>query len=626
MTDLLQHSVTRDDYADTPHSGGIVFLQSFGSYGADMWRLPPEPPGYWSPQRDAVLRSAIFAEDMWAAGVYKTITKNIGLDWLIADSADSARRIKQAQELFINADAGHGWVHFGFRHLGDYIGTDKGAFVEIERASDNKGARVLGLHHLDGSRCMPTGNLEIPVLYTDLHDREHELKWYQVLHFTDMPLGSASYHGIGFCATSRAYKTIYGLAGLERYKTEKITGDRANGIDIIRGISAAQLQDAITAHRLDAERRGAVAYRGKILIPQMSNQEINVASIDLAGMPDGFNAEEERKNAYLKYANALGVAVQDIQPLSGQGLGTGQQSIILDEAAQGQGLAVWRKQWMHLINERVLSAATTFTFNANDSRDQKAKAEVQQLRATTRDSMIQNGTITAVEARNMAADADDIPKDFLAEDETPGGMLSDTQKPMIEDSPPPAPLIAVKAAGSSLDRLIARLSGAIDSLTSELESGGLSVDDWEAQMTTAIQQAYPAAYKTGSGSALDDAAKTALATQVKAQLSYLGRFALEIQAADDWQAGWNSRAQMYAEGIKVPYWQGKTKMLPLPAMPGEGSQCLTRCKCSWDVQQLDGDGNWDAYWRLGGSEHTCQTCVERAAQWGPLQIREGVLL
>lgn len=635
MTDVLEHSVTKRDYADNPR-GGVVHLMVPGWYGPDAVLLPPEPPRYWSPSRDAVLASTVFAEDMWATAIGKAITKNAALDWLIADSEDSQRRISQAQDLFTFADAGRGWVHFIERHLRSFYTRDNGAFVEIERASDNKGARVVGVHHLDASRCRRTGNLETPVIYTDLEGREHELKWYQVLVFSDLPSDSAHLYGVGQCAASRAYRTIYTIAGLERYFSEKITGDRANAITIIRGVTDIQLQDAITGHKAEANERGAIAYKGKILLPMMGGHDIDTADIELAGVPDGFDPEQVRTNAYTKYANAIGEPVQDIQPLSGQGLGTGTQTRILDEAAQGYGSAAWRKQWMHLVNEGMLATATTFTFNANDLRDQKIKAEVAEIRERTRNSMITNTTITPEQARQMAADDKDLPKEFVAQDQTAGSTLSDTEKPIdpamvrpyVATTPalaPVAPALVTKAADdTALTRLIRRLKTIISTSTEALQSGSVDVDAWEDQVAAALQQAYPAAYKAGGG-ALDDAARKTVSKQVAAQLDYLGRFALEIQSADEWQAGWNARAAMYAEGIKVPYWQGRTKMLPLPAMPGEGTTCLTRCRCLWDVQQLDGDGNYDAFWRRGATD-SCQVCVQRATEWAPLKIRDGRLV
>lgn len=674
MTDTLTKSVTRGDYADNPRSGAFHLIVPGGMYGPDAFGLPPEPPRYWSPHRDAVLRSTIFAEDMWASSVYKVITKNAALGWTLEDSEDSQRRIKQSQDIMLLANDGRGWVDFITQHLGDYTLSDKGAFVETVRASSARGSRVLAIYHLDGSRSMPTGDPEIPVIYRDLKGREHEMKWWQVLHFPDMPLGSISLHGIGLCAASRAYRTIYGLAGMEGYKTERITGNGANGIEVIGGITDKQLEDAIVTHSAEAVRRGARHYKGKILIPMINARDVNSISIDLAGMPDGFNAKEERENAYLKYANALGVPVQDIQPLTGQGLGTGTQTVILDEAAQGQGMAAWRKRWEHAVNEYILPTATTFSFSTNDTRDKKAKAEVKQLQTETLTALLESGIVTPDQARQMASDDELIPREFLAEDQTPGGTLSDSQKPIdpaqirqyiapattpaqpaipglvtkadewegaVHDEWGPLPnfpapgtdraegwrrfLLAGKAVDDTpLQRLIARLKAAITSLTDDLQAGSVDVDTWEDQVAQALSQAYPAAYKAGGGT-LDDAARQTVGKQVKAQLNYLGRFALEIQGSDEWQAGWNSRAAMYAEGVKVPYWQGKTRMLSLPAMPGEGTTCLTRCRCLWDVQQLDGEGNYDAFWRRGASD-SCQICIQRATEWAPLKVRSGRLV
>jgi hypothetical protein len=66
-------------------------------------------------------------------------------------------------------------------------------------------------------------------------------------------------------------------------------------------------------------RRGHVVYKGAVMIPIQTDQAINIATIDLASIPDGFDVDTERRDAYLRYANALGVPVQDIQPLSVKG-------------------------------------------------------------------------------------------------------------------------------------------------------------------------------------------------------------------------------------------------------------------------------------------------------------------
>lgn len=178
----------------------------------------------------------------------------------------------------------------------------------------------------------------------------------------------------------------------------------------------------------------------------------------------------------------------------------------------------------------------------------------------------------------------------------------------------------------ALDRLIRRLSLLIGTATTALEQDMAQVKQWQDEVSRQLTRYHPAAYLAGASTeTLSNAARRAVAADLDIQLKFLSQFALEIQGADEWRAGWNARAEMYARSIQAPYWRGVTKLLPLPAMPGDGtSQCLTNCKCMWDVQQLDGDENYDCTWQVGAVEH-CQTCRQRGAEWAPLRIRGGEL-
>ena len=247
------------------------------------------------------------------------------------------------------------------RHLQDFLTTDNGAFVEVVRATSARGSRIMGLMHLDSLRCMRTGDPQRPIIYEDTRGTMHEMRDYQVLHFADMPSPSATLNGVGRCAASRAWKTIHKLASVETYFRDKVSGRRHTAIHIVSGISRKQLDDALSTADADAAQKGRVAYLGAAIVPMLDAAATpGVITIPLAEIPDGFDIEQERKDSYLRYANAIGVPVQDIQPLSGQGLGTGTQTVILDEAAEGMGLAAWRKQWEHALSLQVLPDATSF--------------------------------------------------------------------------------------------------------------------------------------------------------------------------------------------------------------------------------------------------------------------------
>lgn len=183
-----------------------------------------------------------------------------------------------------------------------------------------------------------------------------------------------------------------------------------------------------------------------------------------------------------------------------------------------------------------------------------------------------------------------------------------------------------KAQPKPLERLLAKLTDAIGAMTGDLADSTIDVDAWKAQMERALATFHSAAYLAGARqTTLDELARKRIAGDVRVQLQFLDNFALEIQDADTFKTGWTARAASYADSIKIPYWAGRTKLLPLPALPGEGSQCKTHCKCLWSVDTIDEEaGDHDATWVRGNTD-SCQTCVERASQWNPLRIRGGVL-
>lgn len=644
-TDVLRKSVTRGDQADYTAGGFMVPGLVTGGY-AGLIPLPPALYGI-SQANDRILADTVYMESMWAAAIGKAISKQAALGWKVKDDAKSKQRIARAQELLLTSEGGRGWVPFISKHLRSYLLRDNGAFVEIVRASGAPGSRVLGLMHLSSARCTRTGDPDYPVIYVDRQGAEHALRDHQVLTFSDMPSDEDSYFEAGTCAARRAYKMIYKLAGLEAYESEKITGSRALGVHVVSGLPPSALDDAFTDAKEDQANRGHYAYMGVVILTTLTPAAPAGYFIPLAEVPDGFDVEQTRDNGYNVYANSIGIQVGEIKPLSGQGLNGGQQSVILDEAAEGVGLAAHRKQFEHALNQYVLPTATTFYFSTNDIRDQKALADVQKTRADTRAVMVKTGEINAGESRQLAAQADDIPEEWLDQDTTPEGQLTDSEKPVdqaaveaaqasaLAPEPQPAqqapPLRAaiqraiakearLKAGPEELERLITSGVQSIAKATAALQAGEITVDEWRRQMETAINHAHYNAYELGAGESADDAS---VAQMVDDQREYLAKFAAEIKAADAWQPRWNSRAELYAQSAKASYWRGATAGLALPAWPGDGtSQCLGNCDCSWVIEDLGG-GSYNCTWKLGATEQHCQTCPERAADWAPYQIRGG---
>jgi len=447
-------------YGGVPLGIAIPYLMSSPAYSD----LPP----YWTPYRDVVLAHSTHKENMWAGAVARFASKFASHGWTIKDSEDSKRRVGASQDLLLDADGGQGWIQFAVPCATDLVTTDSGVFIRIRRANDelysvrtdrylnpydpnqafdevrvtksSPGAKIIGLYHLDSLRCMRTGDLEFPVRYQPLMGTPQLFRWDQVLTYADQRSARVDLCGVGQCAASRCYETISTLAALRQMIHEFIAGKGATKLAFLQGIRDTTLKSVIKAGEMDAQAKGFVYYLGTILGAIDSDTPLSLIEVILKQLPTGIDFKQFIDDCYLIYANNLGLAVSELQPLSGQGLGTGTQSVILQEQTAGAGaLPTFLKWWEQTFSRRVLPATTELSFDdENDLRDQEQRAKVKLLRAQERSARIQSGEITPAIARQLAADDKDLPDELLAADATEGGQLSDDEKPATERVNPAA--------------------------------------------------------------------------------------------------------------------------------------------------------------------------------------------
>jgi hypothetical protein len=327
---------------------------------------------------------------------------------------------------------GKGYVTGQERGVRDYVTTDNGEFWEIVRASGAPGSRVLGLMHLDTIRCTRTGDDQIPLVYLDLKGRWHELRDHEVILLGDMPSASAELFGVGLCAASRCYSAIYKLDALATYFNEKITGGKANEIEFVNGVSEKTLTSALATAESDNVEHGFIVYKGKIIIPVYGENPVSGYRVPIKGVPDGFDHKVEVDLAILEYANAIGLDLQDVQPLSGQGLGTGKQSEVQMEKAKGKGLFARAKALSHNLNEKVLPDKVTFYLKDVDLVDEKNRAANALTRAQARQIQVTIGEMNGQESRSVAVEAGDLPNEFADTIQAVNALddtLDDEEKP-----------------------------------------------------------------------------------------------------------------------------------------------------------------------------------------------------
>lgn len=163
----------------------------------------------------------------------------------------------------------------------------------------------------------------------------------------------------------------------------------------------------------------------------------------------------------------------------------------------------------------------------------------------------------------------------------------------------------------------------MDLLAGALSSGQLDVGAWETSMREAIKAEYVQQYMLGRGGLgnMTQADWGSIGGMIADQYRYLDGFAAEVAAGNLSEAQIAMRSRMYINSAREAFWRARQRAKgwpKLPAYPGDGtSECLTNCRCSWDVRTVQ--DYWEATWLLGEAEH-CGTCLERAAKWDPLKL------
>jgi hypothetical protein len=467
MTELSDRnrSVTKRDYLPAADAG--IFAWTIFDPGSTLSPVPVLPL-HGVRGRDQILTQTLDLEDMWSSAVNKAVTKIAVRGYEISDNDDSTRRTEFGKQLVVNLDGPASYRSGIAKVVQDFLLTDNGWFIEVVRAGGSSSGKVLGLYPLDSFRCYRTGNLTYPVVYVDWEGNFHKLRADQIIFGSDMPSPRSRMFNKGRCAASRAFATIITISAVKTYFREKITGSRALSLHFITGVSKQQLLDAMETSEAEKVRKGHVVYKGAVMIPVQTDQQINIANIDLASVADGFDVEQVEKDGYRTYALAIGLNPDELVERAA-GLNSGQSAQVAENAAEeAGGLPYFIKDLEDKLNYLVMPKQTIFQVTTNDTRDKKAKADLDKTRADTiavmRGSPTAPGWITDEMALQLSVDEQLLPPEFLPQDATPAGMVTDSGDNSKTPSPtprapyagqvpppPPNPMAATKAVDDDDD-------------------------------------------------------------------------------------------------------------------------------------------------------------------------------
>jgi len=387
--------------------------------------------------RDRQLRAFYPNESYFLSALGMMVARNIGFSWRLTGLG---KVIAPMQDVFDNADMGEGWENLVAKLSIDLYTQDNGAFMEVVRAGDSPSSALLGLNHLPAARCQHTGNPEYPVIYTDRLNVRHRLSWYQVSTLAEMPAPMERPPGIQLCALTRMLRAAQVIRNVTIYKEEKTGGRFARAMHIVQGLTSTQIQDSLTKIQTQADAQGVLKYIQPMIVPvTRPDARVDIKTLELASMPDGWDEEKAIKIYITIIAMAFLSDYQDFAPLPGGNLGTATQSEVLHMKSRGKGPAIFRKLLSHTLNHKILPKDVQFGFVEMDLAAEEDAAKIGKIRAETRKFQIESGELTVPGARQAAVDVGDISKPIFemmgSEDITPEVTVTDEEHVKEADAP-----------------------------------------------------------------------------------------------------------------------------------------------------------------------------------------------
>jgi hypothetical protein len=438
-------------------------VNGFFGIGAERGSILP-PRG--TRQRELQLKAMYFWDEMnLIRGAFTNIAKIIAsVGWEITGDEDEddkpavsalarmqgwrLRRntgVEYFQEVFRQSNFGAGWGALITQVILDFLRYDAGAYIEV--IGQGEGFKpllgpVMGLAHLDPLHCYPTGDPIYPCVYYDRYGGMHIMHHTRVIRLVDMDDGDDRRPGYGDSALSRSASIAMQELWMSRYITGRLDDQSPPGFDIMGGITKKEMEAAEIRYRAEqgTDTRPIWGRRLRYYTPDPSILP-KIESYDFQASPENFDWEKYTNIEVDRLANAIGVDRQEIMQLMGGNIGSGQQSVVLNQKSKGKTIGFVFQQLERKLND-LLPVEFTFEFKARDTQESLEDAQIGQTWAAAVASM--GAALSPQEQRTLLADNVEAVRDAIANTKEAGDVFQ--QATIAEDDTPGSAPVAPQAA------------------------------------------------------------------------------------------------------------------------------------------------------------------------------------
>lgn len=394
-------------------------------------------PPYWSPMRDTWMRDFVTTCDPLKIAINTFVNKATSIPFSVtARDSSMKNHIEQAASVETNlltmSGLLAGWKTEFKKFIQDYLTNDNGAFLYVQGRGRTSGpvlGPAMGVMHLDSARCQRTGDPEFPVIYLHTTGERYAIHYTRIIQMANLPSPRAEMYGVGLCAVSCAIEPSLELRDIATYSSEKF-GSRPPR-QILYAKTGATLDQLTSAVRLFDERvtsSGLTRFsRTMMLAPKVANQTLELDTLDMASVPDGFDREKVTILDLAMIASAFGLDLRDLAISFGVAGQTRADAEVQDKKGRGKGVHELLETLSDKLNALYLPPHLKINFDTLDDDQDEQRANIRETRSSARERDLRSGITTVrYEREKMLENGEMTEEQFnemeLIDGRTPDGL------------------------------------------------------------------------------------------------------------------------------------------------------------------------------------------------------------
>lgn len=411
------------------NSSGILSMAlNWLAYAADQ--CPP----HWSRSRDAWLSALWQKVDPLKVAVKTFNDKATTIPFTIVPRDRSIRsHILQAEQLqndILNQSGFFtGFTEQFSKAVTDYCTTDNGGFLLVMGNTDRDG-RIIGspsgVLHLDSMRCWRLSDPKFPVVYQDLDGSYYKFHYTRIIRFSHLPSPRADLNGVGFCPISCCVTSAQQQRNLANFSEEKLGSRPARQIIYVKkGATIDQIASAIKIGQQKMDSEGLETFAKTLLLaPKSANGELELGTLALNSVPDGFNRLEVTMSDMAFITAGFGLDLQDVNFTFGS-VAAASSVDVQERKGRGKGVGSLLELLAREFTRKICPPQLFWDFDQNDDEQDEQQANIWNTRSQARERDLRSGATTVRAERERMLELGEISQAIFNTMELGDGRLPD---------------------------------------------------------------------------------------------------------------------------------------------------------------------------------------------------------